>query len=67
VDERIELFEVVVLYCPAFASPKEYIENVLQEDLMFEVQFDVLVVEEMSESAHFSAGFGDSVVDVVIG
>ena len=66
-DERIELFEVVVLHCPAFASPKEYVENVLQEDLVFEVQFDVLVVEEMSESAHFSACFGDSIVDVVIG
>ncbi len=47
-DERVKLFEVVVLYCPAFTSPEEDVDNVLQEDLVFKIQFDILVVEEVA-------------------
>ena len=39
---------MVVSDGPAFTAPKEDINNILQEDLVFEVQFNILVVEEMT-------------------
>ena len=57
---------MVVSNGPAFTAPEEDIDNILQEDLVFEIQFDVLVVEEMT-SAHFSACLDDSIVYVVVG
>ena len=47
-DENVELFEVVVFDCPTFTSPEKDVHNILQEDLVFEVQLDVLVVEEVT-------------------
>ena len=47
-DERIELSRMVVLDGPVFTAPEKDIDDILQEDLVFEVQFDVLVVEEMT-------------------
>ena len=58
---------MVVSDGPAFTTPEEDINNILKEDLVFEVQFNILVVEEVTESAHFSASLGDSVVYVVVG
>ena len=34
--------------CPVFASPQEDVDDVLDEDLMFEFQFDVLVLKEVA-------------------
>ena len=48
VDEWIELSKMVVSNGPAFTAPEEDIDNILQEDLVFEIQFGVLVVEEMT-------------------
>ena len=48
VDERIELSRMVVSDGPVFTAPEKDIDDILQEDLGFEVQFDVLVVEEMT-------------------
>ena len=48
VYEWVELSEMVVSDGPAFTAPKEDINNILQEDLVFEVQFNILVVEEMT-------------------
>lgn len=47
VYERVELFELVVSNGPAFTAPEKDVDNILQKDLMFEVQFNILVVEEM--------------------
>ena len=48
VYERVELSKVVVSDGPTFTAPEENINNILQEDLVFEVQFDILVIEEMT-------------------
>jgi hypothetical protein len=39
---------MVILHCPAFTSPEEDVDNILQEYLVLKIQFDVLVVEEMA-------------------
>jgi hypothetical protein len=39
VDEHVELLEVIVLHCPTLTSPKEDVNNVLQEDLVLKIQF----------------------------
>ena len=48
VYEYVELSKMVVSDGPAFTSPEENINNILQEDLVFEVQFNILVVEEVT-------------------
>ena len=48
VYEYVELSKVVISDGPTFTSPEENINNILQEDLVFEVQFNILVVEEMT-------------------
>ena len=46
VYEYVELSKMVVSDGPAFTSPEENINNILQEDLVFEVQFNILLVVE---------------------
>jgi hypothetical protein len=48
VDERINLPEMVIFDCPAFTSPEEDVDNVLEEDLVFETEFHILVIEEVA-------------------
>lgn len=51
---------------PVFASPEEDVDDVLDENLMLEFQFDELILEEMAQPAHFSARLGDSVVNIEV-
>lgn len=48
VEEGVEFEEVVFFNCPVFASPEEDVDDVLDEDLVFELELDELVLKEMA-------------------
>jgi len=48
VDERVNFPDMVIFDGPTFTSPKEDVDNVLEEYLVFEVELDMLVIEEVA-------------------
>ena len=48
VDEGVESEEMMLLNRPVFTSPEEDVDNVLDEDLVFEFELDELVLEEVA-------------------
>ena len=65
-NEGVQLEIMMFFDGPVFTTPEQDVEDVLNKDLVFESQLDILVVEEMSESSHLSTCLCDSVLNVEV-